>query len=81
LIDLTHPPGTERGLDLIGAEMSAGGERHRAHEFYANVAGAVAQVGQRRTRLRRSALPITDTELKLMAAAAIIGLRSIPNAG
>jgi hypothetical protein len=27
------------------------------------------------------ALPITDTELKLMAAAAIIGLRSKPNAG
>ena len=27
------------------------------------------------------ALPITETELKLMAAAAIIGLRSKPNAG
>jgi hypothetical protein len=28
-----------------------------------------------------SALPITETELKLMAAAAIIGLRSSPKAG
>ncbi len=32
-------------------------------------------------RLRRSELPITDTELKLMAAAAIIGLSSSPNTG
>lgn len=30
---------------------------------------------------RRSALPITETELKLMAAAAIIGLRRIPKKG
>jgi len=29
----------------------------------------------------RKALPITDTELKLMAALAIIGLSSNPNAG
>jgi hypothetical protein len=29
----------------------------------------------------RSALPMTDTELKLMAAAAIIGLSKIPNRG
>jgi hypothetical protein len=33
------------------------------------------------TRRNRSALPITETELKLMAAAAIIGLRSSPNTG
>jgi hypothetical protein len=30
---------------------------------------------------KRSALLITDTELKVMAAAAIIGLNSNPNAG
>jgi hypothetical protein len=30
---------------------------------------------------RRSALPITDTELKLMAAAAIMGLNRIPKVG
>ena len=30
---------------------------------------------------RRSELPITDTELRLMAAAATIGLSSKPNAG
>lgn len=30
---------------------------------------------------RRSALPITDTELKLMAAAAIMGLKRIPKVG
>ena len=33
------------------------------------------------TRRSRKALPTTDTELKLMAAAAMIGLRRIPNAG
>ena len=32
-------------------------------------------------RLRRSELAITDTELKLIAAAAIIGLSSRPNTG
>lgn len=32
-------------------------------------------------RLRRSALVMTDTELRLMAAAAIIGLRSNPKNG
>jgi hypothetical protein len=31
--------------------------------------------------LNRSAFPITDTELKLIAAAAMIGLSSMPNAG
>jgi hypothetical protein len=29
----------------------------------------------------RSALPMTEIELKLMAAAAIMGLKSRPNAG
>jgi hypothetical protein len=33
------------------------------------------------TLRNRSALPITDTELKLIAAAAIIGLNSRPKAG
>jgi len=34
-----------------------------------------------RARLSRKALPITETELKLIAAAAIIGLSRIPNHG
>lgn len=33
------------------------------------------------SRRNLSALPITETELRLMAAAAIIGLSRIPNAG
>jgi hypothetical protein len=33
------------------------------------------------TLLKRNAFPITETELKLMAAAAIIGLKSIPKNG
>jgi hypothetical protein len=33
------------------------------------------------TRRRRSALPITDTELKVIAALAMIGLSSNPNSG
>ncbi len=35
----------------------------------------------RRSSLSRRAFPITDTELKLIAAAAIIGLKRIPNQG
>jgi hypothetical protein len=34
-----------------------------------------------RVKRNRSALPITETELKLMAAAATIGLSNKPNAG
>jgi hypothetical protein len=34
-----------------------------------------------RARRRRRALPITDTELKLIAAAAIIGLSRMPKNG
>lgn len=32
-------------------------------------------------RLSRNALPMTDTELKLIAAAAMMGLRNIPKNG
>ncbi|GAG36367.1 unnamed protein product [marine sediment metagenome] len=37
--------------------------------------------GQRRTRRRRRAFPITETELRLIAAAASIGLRRMPRKG
>lgn len=33
------------------------------------------------SRLNRNAFPITETELKLIAAAAIMGLSNRPNAG
>ena len=36
---------------------------------------------QRRARCKRSAFPTTETELKLIAAAAIIGLSKTPNHG
>ena len=36
---------------------------------------------QRDNRRNRKALPITETELKLIAAAAIIGLNRIPKKG
>ena len=42
---------------------------------------SAAACRQRLTFLSRSALVITDTELKLIAALAIIGLSSKPNAG
>ena len=38
-------------------------------------------LGYRRAWRRRRALVMTETELKLMAAAAIIGFRSKPNTG
>ena len=37
--------------------------------------------GHSRTKRSRNALPMTDTELKLMAAAAMIGLSRTPKAG
>lgn len=42
---------------------------------------ALPRSNQRRTVLSRSAFVITETELKLMAAAAIIGLSSKPKNG
>ena len=44
-------------------------------------AGHLARRTYSSTRLSLSALLITDTELKLIAAAAMIGLSRIPNAG
>lgn len=43
--------------------------------------GHTLRLHQRRTSLSRSALPMTDTELKLIAAAAMMGLRSNPKTG
>lgn len=42
---------------------------------------AAGYVGRSRANRSRRALPITDTELKLMAAAAMTGLNSSPKAG
>jgi hypothetical protein len=43
--------------------------------------GGSSPVTHNMTLRRRNALPMTDTELKLMAALAIIGLSSKPNTG
>lgn len=43
--------------------------------------GAPMPSRYRRARVRRRALPMTDTELMLMAAAASMGLRRIPKKG
>ena len=45
------------------------------------LAGPPHPMGQRRARRKRSAFPTTETELKLIAAAAIIGLSNRPNQG
>lgn len=42
---------------------------------------ARTRTAHRETRLSRSAFPMTDTELNVIAALAIIGLRSNPNQG
>jgi hypothetical protein len=42
---------------------------------------AGAGANHKETRRRRSALPITETLLALIAAAAIMGLNSHPNTG
>ena len=50
---------------------------------YSGRAGGVAEVASRysSTRRRRRALPMTDTELRLIAALAIIGLSRMPKNG
>jgi hypothetical protein len=45
------------------------------------IKSAVSWADQSDTFLRRSALPITETELKDMAALAMIGLSRIPRKG
>lgn len=52
-----------------------------AYSSFAMADLAPVSFGQSLARRNRSALPITDTELKLIAAAAIIGLISNPKAG
>lgn len=52
--------------------------RKRSDAVCARGIGAAATQSTRRSR---SAFTITDTELKLIAAAASIGLSKIPNAG
>ena len=55
--------------------------RPRETMAVANIAGAGSNLTHNCTVRSRKALPITDTELKLMAALAIIGLNSNPNTG
>src|SRR5688500_5551024 len=61
-------------------------ENHRQRErfeecshLHASISPAIRDHSS--TRRSRSALPMTDTELKLIAAAAIIGDSSTPNSG
>lgn len=57
----------------------AGAEFHSTTQPSTQWPGSVSSCSD--TRLSLNALPITDTELKLIAAAAIIGLRSKPKNG
>lgn len=63
-------------------EIEKPSHRPRQHEFrpIRHDSGAG---GRRysRTRCRRRALPITETEERLMAAAAMMGVRRTPNTG
>src|SRR5882724_10757213 len=56
-----------------GPDEIAAGSIYQTNEESANP--------QRCARLKRSALPTTDTELKLMAAVAMIGLSRMPKNG
>src|SRR5205807_9369472 len=49
--------------------------------FDRSLTGTLRASTHKTTRRRRSAFPITETELKVMAALAIIGLRSSPKIG
>jgi len=63
-------PSGQRG---VGAGQRRQGREGSAHDRVSDVC--------RSTRRRRSALPITDTELKLIAAAAMMGERRMPKNG
>jgi len=75
-----------RGLTEVGRDRSA---EHRDGEGEGQqaVGHVLFSIGERRvqahsdTRLSRSAFVMTDTELRLMAAAAIIGDSSSPKKG
>src|SRR5579864_836286 len=71
----------EQTDDQHGCEKAA----HRIHvRFYSDPFGCDsdrAYFPQSLVARNRSAFDITETELKLIAAAAIIGLRSRPNTG
>ena len=49
--------------------------------FLRLILGSSSKFRYRRRNRKRSELPITDTELKLIAAAATIGLSNSPKAG
>src|SRR5207244_12148819 len=70
----TRPPG-RRSADYLPA-LLAGGARRRKGGAAPPAAG-----GQSASRRSRSALPITDTELRLMAALGVLGVRGGPPAG
>ena len=53
----------------------------RPVDVAALLVGLAARSSESSVRRRRSALPMTDTELKLIAAAAIIGLSRSPKTG
>ena len=58
------------------------GHQERQHQIAAGLARGATDAEHYSLRLRnRRALVITDTELKLMAAAAIIGMSSRPKNG
>ncbi len=67
--------------DRISAEAEKRCGQNGREDSALLLSAARAAHPQIRAARRRSALPITDTELKLMAAAAMMGLNSSPNAG
>jgi len=62
------------------AAASAAARRHSAGKFIARTRGPGTRFHPA-TRRSRSAFPTTETELKLIAAAAMMGLSSRPNTG
>lgn len=65
---------------LPNADMGLGvGDLHGEDAF--GVSGGTGGEGQSATLLSRNAFPITETELSVIAALAIMGLRSRPKVG
>jgi hypothetical protein len=74
----TVPPSQDNGIcPLFLPGIFTTSPRHPV-QIRPNASAAQSQILAARSR---SALPITDTELKLMAAAAIMGLKRIPKVG
>ena len=74
-------PGRSRSLDGLPVDPGVGNGRRCAENYAGETPALPGGPPHSGRRLRRRALAMTDRELKVMAAAAIMGFRNRPNSG